>query len=451
MLSKIKQIISKFGIDGAIGYSSLARIIQAAGGAITVFLIAAFLDKNEQGFYYTFGSILALQIFFELGLGSIITQYVAHEVAHLKRNGKGLNGPEYHMSRLCSLFKLFIRWYGIISIIFFLSILYAGIYFFKDGSNGICTTVSWFYPWIILCSVSSVNLILSPIISLIEGIGDVKAVAKMRFYTQCISILAVWITLIIGGKLYASGIAGIINLLFIVFFILKNYRTLIVQLWGYNINHYISYKSEIFPYQWRIALSWASGYFIFQLFNPVLFKFCGPAVAGQMGMTLTALNGIMSLTLNWTSTKVPLWSNYVSLRQYDELDDSYQRNLRNSSYVCLVALTSFWLFLVILKLFNVPLYHRFLPVWLSIILGSTIFFNNIINMWATYLRCHKKEPFLPQAIIVGICCAFSTIFLGKYCGVDGVVIGYAMIVIIISLPLSYFIFKTKRKEYHETK
>lgn len=448
MLEVIRWISSKFGIDGAIGYSSLARIIQAAGGAVTVFFIAAFLDKNEQGFYYTFGSILALQIFFELGLGGIIIQYVAHEAAHLSRNGKIVNGPEFHISRISSLFKLFIRWYGIISIIFFIAVLFGGFCFFKDDSNGTYNTVSWMYPWIILSTASAVNLLLSPLIAFIEGIGDVKAVAKMRFYIQCLTIFAVWTTLVLGGKLYASAVAAVINLIIIIYFIFHNYKALISQLWKHNVTQAISYKNEIFPYQWRIALSWISGYFIFQLFNPVLFKFCGPAVAGQMGMTLTALNGILSLTLNWTTTKVPLWSGYISLQRYDNLDDSYRSNLRNSSYVCLGALTLFWVFLSLLEIFDMPLYHRFLPLWLSVILGCTIFFNNIINMWATYLRCHKKEPFMIQAIIVGLCCASSTIISGKYFGVDGVVIGYTLIVIFISLPLSYYIFKTKRKEYH---
>lgn len=33
----------------------------------------------------------------------------------------------------------------------------------------------------------------------------------------------------------------------------------------------VSWKTEIWPLQWRIALSWLSGYFIFQLFTPILF------------------------------------------------------------------------------------------------------------------------------------------------------------------------------------
>ena len=84
-IKRIKEIVfHKLGIDGAILYTTSARIIQAGGGIVTVFLIAKFLSKEEQGFYFTFASVLAIQIFFELGLGGILTQFVAHEMAHIR-------------------------------------------------------------------------------------------------------------------------------------------------------------------------------------------------------------------------------------------------------------------------------------------------------------------------------------------------------------------------------
>ena len=64
----IKNILIFFGVDKAIGYSVLARVIQALGGVISLFFIALTLNINEQGFYYTFGSIIAIQIFLNSAL-----------------------------------------------------------------------------------------------------------------------------------------------------------------------------------------------------------------------------------------------------------------------------------------------------------------------------------------------------------------------------------------------
>jgi len=80
----IKSHLQKIGIDKAIAYTVLSRGFQAMGSNVSMLLITRFLTQVEQGYYYTFGSILAMQIFFELGLNGIIVQYVAHEAAHVK-------------------------------------------------------------------------------------------------------------------------------------------------------------------------------------------------------------------------------------------------------------------------------------------------------------------------------------------------------------------------------
>ena len=76
-------ILEKLGIDKAIIFTSSSSILNAFGSVFSVFLVVKFMTNLEQGYYYTFGSIVAIQIFFELGLNTIITQYAAHENAHL--------------------------------------------------------------------------------------------------------------------------------------------------------------------------------------------------------------------------------------------------------------------------------------------------------------------------------------------------------------------------------
>ena len=107
----LNSIFNKLGLDEAILYTSSARLIQAIGGMVTILLITNFLSKEEQGFYYTFASVLAIQIFFELGLGGILTQFVAHEKAHLKVINTTIEGQERHISRLASIFQFSMRWY----------------------------------------------------------------------------------------------------------------------------------------------------------------------------------------------------------------------------------------------------------------------------------------------------------------------------------------------------
>ena len=124
-------------MDKAIAYSSGARIVQGVAGVLTVFFVSTFLTGVEQGFYFTFGSIVALQIFFELGLTGIMTQYVAHEVSHLKLNDhKVYEGERRFISRLASLVHFCVKWYTVLAIIVFTFLMIVGFVFFNRYGEG---------------------------------------------------------------------------------------------------------------------------------------------------------------------------------------------------------------------------------------------------------------------------------------------------------------------------
>lgn len=449
MLQIFKNILAKFGVDRAIFYTSSARIIQAAGGLITVFLISSFMTKEEQGFYYTFTSVLAIQIFFELGLGGIIVQFVAHEVAHLNILSSGkIKGKPENLSRLNSLLHFCFKWYALFSILLLATLLIVGYFFFSiyGESN---TGIDWLAPWIVIALGGSLNLFISPWMAVLQGMNKVKEMARIALIQQIVVMCVSWISLTLGAKLYVAAINSVTSFIMLIFLYSKTeYPQMLLRLYKQKICERISYKAEIFPFQWRIALSWISSYFIFQMFNPVIFAFNGAIAAGQMGMTLVVLNSILSLVVSWTSTKVPLWSNFIAKGDYPRLNQSFNKVLKDSTLVSFLFILSFLAFLATIEQLQFSLANRFLPLWLCAALLITVPLNNIINVWATYLRCHKKEPFLIQAIIIGILCAFSTILSAKYIGINGVVVGYAVIVLFASLPLSYFIFKTKKKSYH---
>jgi len=154
-------------------FTSSANIINALGSIVSIVLVVKYLSGVEQGFYYTFGSIVAIQIFFELGLNGIITQYVAHETSNLKWESKHkLKGESKYLSRLSSLLHFSIKWYLCFASILLVTLIIVGLLFFKrfDTSEG---NVSWLIPWILLSIGTVVNLIFSPIMAFIQGLGRV--------------------------------------------------------------------------------------------------------------------------------------------------------------------------------------------------------------------------------------------------------------------------------------
>lgn len=449
MIGKLKSALRKFGVDKSIAYSSGARIVQAFTGVASIFFIAQFLSKAEQGFYYTFGSILALQVFFELGLTGIITQYVAHEFAGLHwKDNVTLEGEERNHSRLAYLLRFSVKWYGVIAILAFFILLGAGFWFFGRYSET-NDDVSWQFPWILVCIGTVTGLFLSPLLSIVMGLEKVKVVMKMRFYQQLIIPLASWVGLMLGFHLYVLGIGYILGSIYVIVYSTStDIKKILWNLWKKEISEKVDYKKEIFPYQWKIALSWVSGYFIFQLFNPVLFAYSGAVVAGQMGMTISVLNGINAFAFSWISTKQPTMAKLIALKDYIQLDRIFNSTLRQMLFVCSLLLIAMLAGVWGLRYFNIPLGNRFLPYLPMIFMMVALIINQAVGAWALYLRCHKKEPFLWVSIAGAVLCSCSTYFLGRYYGVMGMTAGYFAITFILSF-YSYHIYSTCKAKWHE--
>lgn len=448
MVNLIKRILIKIGIDGAIGFTIFARVIQALGGIITLFFVAKCLSKVEQGYYYTFGSVLAIQIFFELGLSGIITQFVAHENAKLIWHDRfSFTGSEESCSRLASLLRFGVKWFIVISFFLFIVLLVTGYLFFnKFGKEH----VNWQLPWVILSIVTSLSLLFSPILAFFEGLGLIKEIAKIRLIQQIVQLLMVFLFFLSGYKLYSIPLGASIGLLIIPTWIFVGSKIRLLKfVWSKIGSELVSYQNEIFPFQWKIALSWISGFFIFQLFNPVLFATEGAVVAGQMGMTLAVLNGISSVSMSWISTKVPLFSNLIALKKYNYLDKLFNKTLYQLCIICIVSLAIFICTVLFLNCINSILFERFLSPYFIILLSICFLVNQIVGSWATYLRCHKEEPYLILSIVMGLLNLISTFVLGNYFGIGGIIYGYSFITIFVSLFWGNYIFKNKKEEWHK--
>lgn len=448
MLKKVAQV---FGVDKAIFFTTVARILQGAGGIVSVIFISAYLTGIEQGFYYTFASILAMQVFFELGLGGILIQFTAHENAHLTEIDGTLTGNKKHLSRLSSLLHFCTKWYSRLTIGLLILLIIVGFSFFSFfyKSSG---SVNWQVPWVLLSLGTTTTFLVTPIAAILEGLGKVKEVAKIRLISQCVAQPLLWLSLLSGAKLYSSAITSLSSALIIFVLIYKNYYPLLKSIYKTEITDEISYKTEIFPYQWKIALSWISGYFIFQIFNPVVFATQGAVMAGKMGMTITILAALQGLTMSWMSTKTPILSNLISLKRYEELDSLFNKTLKIQLSLAGLGLLAIFVAVYLLNYFEIMIggklmADRILSYYPMIMMMIPMLVNQYIGSVAIYLRCHKKEPFLYNSITCAVLNVLSAITLGNIFGVNGITTGYCVITLLL-LPWGNYLYTSNKKSWH---
>jgi hypothetical protein len=262
------------------------------------------------------------------------------------------------------------------------------------------------------------------------------------------------LVLLAGGfQLLASPIAALVSLALLFLLILsKTNLGLLRKIWKSVGQWKVNYKKEIFPVQWKIAVSWISGYFIFQLFNPILFATEGSVVAGQMGMTLAIVNAIAAFSFSWMSTKTPVFSGYIAKKDFFQLDYLFSKTLVQSSILSFAGVVVFMLFIVLSRQYDVVvgdvyIGNRFLPYLPLVFMCLTVLFNHISGSWALYLRCHKREPLLLQSITLGLLCSASALILGKNYGVVGLTSGY-LVLTVVSFGWIFLTWQVKRKEWH---
>lgn len=447
--STLRRLQHALGVDRAIAFTVLARIWSSSAGLVTVLLIARFLSRAEQGYYYTFSSLVALQIVFELGFSFVILQMASHERAHLAISPNSeITGDAVAHRRLASVIQKSVRWYSAAAILLAIFLLSAGSWFFSSHhQSGLA--VAWRLPWTANALAATVAFQLDPILSFLEGCGFVANVARLRFWQAAVGSLLAWSALILHHGLFAPAMM-IVGTASTAGIWLLGKRKLLIGLMRYDPGpDRIHWWQEVWPFQWRIAVSWLCGYFIYQLFNPVLFAYRGAIAAGQMGMSLSLANALQAVAISWLNTKAAPFGALVAKRQYSELDHRFFRALWQSVSVFCGGSAVIIAGVLFLHWRHLRFTDRLLsPVCIAGLLLATAV-NVVVFGEALYLRAHKQEKFLLNSILGAALVAPSTYFLGRLYGAEGMIAGNLAIALLMGLPLGTFMFFKYRRLWHQ--
>jgi hypothetical protein len=441
-----KTFLHRFEVSRAVAFNVLSQGWAALSGVVQMLAITWWLSPVEQGFYYTFNSVLMIQILVELGLTTVIIQVSSHEWAFLELRSDGsIGGDQRALSRLASLVRFSLRWYAIAGCVLVLGLgVCGGLFFSAKPYPGIY----WYSPWICLCLVTGLALMISPALSLIEGCNQVTSIYRFRLVQGLINTAVLLSCLWAGFRLYALAITGGVRLLCSVVFLLWNYRRFLTQLLTLSVTDRIRWQSEIWPFQWRIAVSWLSGFFVFSIFTPVMFHFHGALVAGQMGMTFGIMTAIETLSVAWISTRVPQFGILIAQHDYPMLDSLFRRVFRIALSLgvagagCAVLLT--WG----LQSHGLALGQRLLPLLPTVLFACHRVGNIAVSGLAFYLRAHKCEPLMATSLVQAVLVGFSTILLGSHYGPVGAASGLLLALLAWGLPASYRVFCQCRTQWH---
>ncbi|MDX8380854.1 MAG: hypothetical protein R8M14_01930 [Ghiorsea sp.] len=369
-------------------------------------MISLQLSAEVQGYWFSFVSLAALAIFADLGFTTILLQFSAHEFAFLKFNNEGkLEGDKARLTRIATLFRFSLKWSSLMGVVVFPVILAVGYYVLDSKVS----EVDWVLPWLIY-SVSAVFVFINnTVLSFLEGCNSVGSIQKLRLQTSIVNIIVMLIGLMFGWELYAlaAGLASISVATTLL--VLLKYRHALRDLLFISQGKQHTWGKEIFTLLWRYAISWSSGYFIFQIFTPLSFAYYGALEAGQVGMSFSICTAIYGVANIWMIMILPKINMLVAEGDYYTLEPLFKKHLIYAVFTYVVLVVGVFSTLFILKE-ELPLLSRIVSPLSFLILSMGWLFQIIINGYAVYLRAHKKEPLVMLSLCMGGYIAFISWF-----------------------------------------
>jgi hypothetical protein len=423
----------------------VGKVANSACYLVSALLTTKFLTLSEQGFFFTFLSFSTLTVVVELGLSTVIIQFVSHELAGFETAGDTI-GRARALSRLRSVGRFALIWFWIGALLFWL-VVGTSVYFFLRDVAGSSSVLPG--PWTMMVTLISLDLATFPCWALLEGARRIKSVYAYRAVKALVLGVGTWTALAFGLGLWALPI-GFLCTLPLALWPLKTNWDFFALLLTPPEREVVRWRAEILPLQWRLAMSWVAGYFANWAITPIALKMFGGAVAGRLGLTWTLATGITTIASSVIQVKFTRFGHLVATRQFPELDRMVLRQGVISMVLAIagsaVVLFSDWL--AIRE--GVRFADRLLPLGVIAIFMLGAIIQQCTLPLAYYLRAFKREPYMWLSIEISIVQAIAIIVLGRLFGVVGFALAYAGSALFLSVPGAYLIFYYRRREWTQT-
>lgn len=429
---------NQLAVHGGAFYAFLARLWASALWLGLIALAVVRLSPEVQGYFFTFSSLLLLQVFFELGFGVVLLQFVSHEWAFLRFGpNRQIEGSPAAAARLASLVRLGIRWYAVVALALFVLLGAGGHLFFASSS---ATGVAWVTPWWLLVTAQACSALIVPQSAFLEGSGQVALNQRNLLIANVCAGLAAGTALLLGGELYAIvllvGVRATVAHALILPAALP-----FLRLWPLrSADDRIDWFHQFWPLQWRIGLSWTSGFLMFQSFTPVAFYVQGASVAGQVGVIVQAFHAVNQLGSCWLTAVQPRMGHLAARGNLPALRLLVRDTLRRSFVTALLLAIAAFTLIAGVKHF-VPHYGaRFGDLMAAGVFLAVAVSLQLANVETAAVRFRKREPFVPVSFAAAATVLGSNLLLGHAFGIRGMALGFAAAILLLTLPWVHRLF-----------
>jgi hypothetical protein len=364
------------------------RSASLVSSVLLIIAVSSKLSLHDQGVYYLLQSFVALTFFFDLGIGFVLANMagIANAKLPTERAKSSIS--------VVAVARFGIKWCLLAGSLFTIIVGLAGI---RPVMN--LPTADWLslVMWGLLVLGTGCNLGLGALLSLFEGLGFVRQAAIVRF-AQAFANGASFLAIVnFNHNPFSIGLSTAISVIVA--------GLLFVRRFGREIRHFVRsppghalvWTKDVLPFQWRVGISWLTGYFMFQAPTFAIATFGSIYQAGRFGLSMQIVLAILSVAQVYLTFCVARWAAKAS----DEASGGIFRD-----YLISVAVTTAIVFAGgVVLLMGI---HFLAPPWLAsrvlpeiglvqLILGTCGFQAFMCGNF--YFRAQLRESLWPVSVM----------------------------------------------------
>jgi hypothetical protein len=433
IVRRMRRLLSRYE---AAAYGIVGRLWLVLTGPITVVVLASHFSPSAQGYFFTFMSLAAARTVAELGFGQVIIVKIAQSYPSTSHPSDAVQ------SRVAGLIRFAAKWFAAAGLIIGVLLCACGT-FLLEANTGLPRN-EWLPPWVALSVLVGFDVALSGLLFPLEGAGQIRSVYFCRMVRSFVNSLVLWLLILLGLHLWSISIALACSLVWVSFFLFSRGKLVVSALRPSAAATKIDWLTEIFPAQWRLALSSVAEYISFYTVIPLMYVMHGPVIAGQLGVTWQLAAAVEAISAAIVFTRFPEFSRLAGARSVQELDKLLLSTSLISMALCLLGALGVGIGVLLLQMTDLQLATRILPFDQVVILmvGLVVWHSNLTT--ASYLRAHGGDPYLPASLIGAVLLFAANLTLGRWFGPIGLLWGYAASGACV-VPLGIYLLKRKRQ------
>jgi len=420
--------------------------VALVGAPVTLWLVATRVAPAEQGTYFVLVNLVALALFLEVGPGTIVVQFAAHESHQLHWSATGdLAGDVTARSTIGAVLHRALRWYAAAAVVFFVVAAGGGLWL-AIPADPRATLVPW---WLATTGLVTAYFLLVPFLNVSEGCGAILPVQRMRTVQAAGVLAGLWAGLLTGDALAACGLAAFAQLAIAGGWLLltrsglvRAPRALPAGLAGKEPE---AAASRLGTQLGRSAQFWVALYLAPQLLTPALLRLHGGSEAGQLGLTLALALAPLTISVAWLHGRYPACGAMVARNELASFDRMARLAFAEATTVFIAGCAGVVLLLAIVTKAAPVVALRLLPLPALVALFVGAFALLSLQAMAAWLRAFRHEALRTSTVLA--CAAMSVGGItGAWSGGGvGAGMGFAAASLVALLPVTALFLVERRR------